>query len=160
MDEWKKVFTQVKAALRRRGNSDHDAEDMVQEAFVRLTCYAHADSVVKPEAFLMRTAINLSNDAFRALRTRGEEVLIEDEVVLDSAPGLEDMLLSRERMARMNKCLGRLSARTRAIFLAHRVDGLSYQDIGRIHGISISSVEKHVAKALLLVTGLMEGWYP
>jgi RNA polymerase sigma-70 factor (ECF subfamily) len=160
MDDWKEAFSQVKAALRRRGNSTHDAEDMVQEAFVRLTCYEHAQSVANPDAFLMRTALNLSNDAFRARRVRGEEVLVEDEVVLDTAPGLEDMLLSRERMARMNKCLSRLSAKTRAIFLAHRVDGLSYQAIARIHGISISSVEKHVAKALLLVTGWMEGWYP
>jgi RNA polymerase sigma-70 factor (ECF subfamily) len=160
MDEWKDVFSRVKAALRRRGNAEHDAEDLVQEAFVRLTCYVHAQSIIKPEAFLMRTALNLSADAYRARRTRGEEVLLEDEVVLDTAPGVEDMLLSRERMARMNKCLGRLSAKTRAIFLAHRVDGLSYQDIGRIHGIGISSVEKHVAKALLLVTGWMEGWYP
>ena len=51
-----------------------------------------------------------------------------------------------------------MNDKTRAIFLAHRVDGLSYQEIARIHGLSISSVEKHVAKAALMVTGWMEGW--
>jgi RNA polymerase sigma-70 factor (ECF subfamily) len=53
-----------------------------------------------------------------------------------------------------------LSDKTRAIFLAHRLEGLSYQEIARLHGMSISSVHKHIAKALLVITGLMEGWYP
>lgn len=55
-------------------------------------------------------------------------------------------------------CLLRLSERTRDIFLAHRVDGLSYQEIARQHQVSVSTVERHVAKALMLPTAWMEGW--
>jgi len=42
--------------------------------------------------------------------------------------------------------------------LAHRVEGLSYKEIADRHQVSISTIEKHVAKALLQVTGWMEGW--
>jgi RNA polymerase sigma-70 factor (ECF subfamily) len=54
--------------------------------------------------------------------------------------------------------LGRLNEKTRDIFLAHRIDGLSYQEIARQHRLSISSVEKHIAKATLVMTSWMEGW--
>lgn len=159
-NEWAAVFSRVKTALKRRGSSSDDAEDFVQEAFVRLTCYQNAQPVDKPEAFLMRTALNLSADAFRTKCRRGEQLLLEPDVLLDGAPSVEDVHLSRERMVRLDACVQRLTAKTRAIFLAHRVDGLSYQAIGQIYGVSISTVEKHVAKAVLLVTNGMEGWYP
>jgi RNA polymerase sigma factor (sigma-70 family) len=158
--DWTSVFSRVKAALRRRGRSEQDADDLVQEAFVRLACYERKQPVEKPEAFLMRTALNLSVDAYRTRASRGEEVLLDDVVLVDTAPRAEDVLLSRERLARLSECVARLNDKTRAIFLAHRVDGLSYREIGRLHGLSISSVEKHVAKAALLVTAWMEGWYP
>lgn len=108
----------------------------------------------------MRTALNLSIDAHRTLQSRGEQVLLEDVVIVDTAPGIEDVLLSRERLRRLSECVAQLNDKTRAIFLAHRVDGLSYQEIGRLHGLSISGVEKQVAKATLLITAGMEGWYP
>jgi RNA polymerase sigma factor (sigma-70 family) len=159
-NEWAAVFSRVRSALKRRGSSNDDADDFLQEAFVRLTCYQNAQAVDKPEAFLMRTALNLSADAFRTKCSRGEHLLLEPDVLFDAAPSVEDVQLSRERMVRMNQCLRRLSAKTRAIFLAHRIDGLSYQEIGKRHGVSISTVEKHVARAVLLVTSGMEGWYP
>jgi len=138
INDWTSVFSRVKGALRRRGRSEQDAEDLVQEAFVRLACYEREQAVEKPEAFLMKTALNLSIDA----------------------PGTEDVLLSRERLARLSECVARMNDKTRTIFLAHRLDGMSYQEIGRLHGLSISSVEKHIAKAMLIITGGMEGWYP
>jgi len=158
--DWASVSSRVKAALRRRGRSEQDADDLVQEAFLRLACYEREQAVEKPEAFLMRTALNLSTDAYRSHASRGEEVVLDDVVIMDTAPGAEDVLLSRERLARLSECVARLNDRTRAIFLAHRLDGLSYQEIARRHGLSVSSVEKHIAKAALLVTGWMEGWYP
>lgn len=54
-------------------------------------------------------------------------------------------LLVRERIARLSVCQGRLSEKTREIFLAHRVDGQTYQEIVQRHQLSISTVEKHVA---------------
>lgn len=156
--DWLSVFSRVKSALRHRGRSDHDADDLVQEAFVRLTCYERKQTVDKPEAFLMTTAINLSTDHHRRSARRGEEVMLEDVVIVDTAPRAEDVLLSRERLNRLSECISRLNDKTRAIFLAHRVDGLTYREIAQIHGLSISSVEKHVAKAALVVTAWMEGW--
>ena len=155
---WQVVFARVRAALMRRGRSSPDADDLVQEAWVRLACYEREQTVSRPEAFLMRTALNLSVDAHRARVNHGEEVLLDEVVLVDSAPGAEAVVLARERLARLSLCLGRLNEKTRDIFLSHRVDGMTYQEIARRHALSISTVEKHIAKATLQVTIWMEGW--
>lgn len=155
---WQATMSRVRAALMRRGRTVHDADDLVQEAWVRLACYEREQTVAQPEAFLMRTALNLSIDTHRTRVSHGEQVLLDEVVLVDTRPSAEATLLARERIARLSVCLGRLGDKTREIFLSHRVDGLTYQEIARHHQLSISSVEKHVAKATLQVTSWMEGW--
>ena len=156
--DWSAAFARVRAALMRRGRSTQDADDLVQEAWVRLACYERDQPVEQPEAFLMKAALNLSIDAHRSRVCHGEEVLLEDVVLLDLAPGTEAVVLARERMARLSLCLGRLNEKTRDILLAYRVDGMTYREIAQRHGLSISTVEKHIAKATLQLTTWMEGW--
>ena len=155
---WQAVFARVRSALRRRGRSEQDADDLVQEAWIRLACYEGEEPVAKPEAFLMHAALNLSIDAYRVRVNHGEQVLLDDVVLVDTSPSVEAVILARERMARLVLCLGRLNGKTRAIFLAHRIDGMTYQQIASTHGLSVSAVEKHMAKATLQITGWMEGW--
>lgn len=156
--DWTRAFAKVKSALMRRGRTEHDADDLLQDAWVRLASYERNQVVDEPEAFLMRVALNLSIDMHRSRMTRGDEVLLEDVVLVDAAPAVEDVLLARERMERLSLCVGRLSEKTREIFMAYRFDGQTYKEIARQHGLSISTVEKHVARATLQLTAWMEGW--
>jgi RNA polymerase sigma factor (sigma-70 family) len=155
---WSATLSRVRSALIRRGRTAHDADDLVQEAWVRLACYERDQEVAKPEAFLMRTALNLSIDTHRLRVSHGEEVLLEEVILVDATPSAEAVVLARERIARLSVCLGRLNEKTRDIFLLHRVDGMTYQQIAQLHKLSISTVEKHIAKATLQVTSWMEGW--
>lgn len=155
---WQATMGRVRAALMRRGRSTHDADDLVQEAWLRLACYGREQIVHQPDAFLMRTALNLSVDAYRAQVSRGEDVVLDEVVLIDTAPDLDAVVLGRERLARMSACLNRLTPKTREIFLAHRVEGLSYKEISHYYLLSISTVEKHIAKATLQLTCWMEGW--
>jgi RNA polymerase sigma factor (sigma-70 family) len=155
---WKAALARVRAALLRRGRSPQDADDLVQEAWIRLAAYERETPVAEPEAFLMRAALNLSIDAHRARALRGEQLLIEDLHLVDTAPSAEATVLARERLVRLGECLGRLSERTRTIYLENRVEGMSYQQIAQRHGLSVSGVEKHIARATMLVTSWMEGW--
>jgi RNA polymerase sigma factor (sigma-70 family) len=155
---WQATFGRVRAALMRRGRTSHDADDLVQEAWVRLACYEQEQVVVQPEAFLMRTALNLSIDTHRMRVKHGDEVMLDEVVLIDRTPTAEAVLLARERVARLSVCLGRLSEKTRDIFLSHRVDGMTYRQIAQRHQLSISTVEKHIARATMQVTSWMEGW--
>jgi len=152
------MLSSVRAALMRRGHAEHDADDLVQEAWMRLARHQEEQAIDHPDGFLMRTAINLSIDAYRLRVSHGEEVMIEDVVLLDTSPSVEATLLGRERAARLGICLGRLNERTRAMLIAHRIDGLTYQEIARQQQISVTAVEKHIARATLLLTTWMEGW--
>ncbi|MBV8501356.1 MAG: sigma-70 family RNA polymerase sigma factor [Paucibacter sp.] len=156
VDKWRAVFARVRAALMRRGRSSHDADDFVQEAWVRLACYQRDNEVAQPEAFLMRTALNLSIDAYRLRVSHGEEVLVEDVVLIDVAPTAEATLLAKERKERLSYWLGRLTPKTRDIFLSHRLEGMSYKEIAQRHGLSISSVEGHISRAIQQLTTWME----
>lgn len=151
------VFARIRSALMRRGAAQ-DTDDYIQEAWARLAIYEREQVVVEPEAFLMRTAINLSIDAHRSRVVHGEQVVLEDVILVDDAPPVESVVLSRERMVRLEQCLARLGEKPREMFMAHRVDGLTYREIADQHGLAISTVEKHIAKATLQLITWMEGW--
>lgn len=157
---WQAAFSKVRAALMRQGRSRQDADDLVQEAYLKLATEARRQSVLKPEAFLMRAALNLSLDAHRVSRNHGEQVLLDDAVLISTTPSTEDTVLARERTARLSECLSKLDPKTLRIFLAHRIEGMSYVEIARANGVSVSAVEKHIAKAALVLTRSMEGWWP
>lgn len=160
VSNWKHILSYLRAVLMRRGRTVHDAEDLVQEAWVRLAMFERREVVVEPEAFLMRAALNLSADAHRTRVHHGEQVLLDDVVLVDTGPSSEARVLAQEQLARLSVCLAALNPKTREIFLAHRHEGLRYEDIARRHGVSVSAVEKHIARAMLELTSGMEGWYP
>lgn len=152
------ILSRVRAALRRRGASPHDAEDWSQEAWLRMSLHTEDHAVPNPEGYLIRAAINISIDAYRSKSAHGEEALLEDVVVADMAPTPDAQLLGKERLERMWRCMDRLPPRTREMFLAHRVADRTYAEIGREFGVSEAVVAKHVAKATALLTAWMEGW--
>ena len=156
--DWLEIFARIRSALMRRGRSAEDADDFVQEAWVRLTIYEQNQVVEQPDAFLMRIAQNLSIDAHRAAVNHGEEVCVDEVVIVDCSPSAEEIVMSKERAARLSVCLGRLTSQTRDIFLSHRLEGLTYREIAQRHGLTISTVEKHVARATVQLAAWMQGW--
>ncbi len=62
-------FALLLTYLRRKGKSREDAEDLIQEAMLRLHIYAKGDAVVNEEAFLRRAVHNLAIDQYRRDRS-------------------------------------------------------------------------------------------
>src|SRR5277367_5771255 len=58
-------FKRLLKFLRRKGRSHEDAEDLIQEAMLRLHIYGREVPVVNEEAFLRHTVNNLSIDQHR-----------------------------------------------------------------------------------------------
>ena len=155
---WNSILCRVKALLMRRGSSVHDAEDIVQTAFLQYANSEKKESIVEPEAFITRIAQNLSRDAYRTGKKHGEQVLIDEKSLVDPSPAPEDVLFAREQVELISKVLATLDPKTCRIFLAHRIYGMSYVDIARECEISVSAVEKQIAKAALILTRAVEGW--
>lgn len=145
-DPWTRVWNY----LRRRGRTREDAEDLVQEAFLRLELYCRQGrKVLQPEAFLMRTAINLSVSQHRHDRlspARPGAVSTADLIGVAEMP--DEVFQAQERLEAIKRTLDAVSRRTRDIFFLHRIGGFSYAEIGKQQGISVSAVEKHIASAV------------
>jgi RNA polymerase sigma factor (sigma-70 family) len=62
-----------------------------------------------------------------------------------------------ELLARLEQAMMTIPARTREIFLAHRVHGLSYREISAVTGLSVRGVQKHMARALYGLDRALEG---
>lgn len=141
----------------RRIGSRNEAEDLTQEVFVRLMGSASFQSVDHAEAFVFRVASNLLRDRGRhAARWRShpksplDEVLAGEltrELVEDRGP--ERVLLGRESIVEVLKCLDELGERTKNIFILFRLEGMRQKDIAALYGVGVTTVEKHVMKAVL-----------
>src|ERR1700733_1167142 len=93
----------IQKLLRRRGASPEDAEDLVQEAVVRLFSYTRkAGEVRNAEAFLTRTALNLAVDLHRSTRrARFEPEPVELMDLLDIGPSPDEVLAAEQRLHNM-----------------------------------------------------------
>jgi RNA polymerase sigma factor (sigma-70 family) len=147
------VLTRVRrlqGMLRRRGHAREDAEDLVQEAFLRLQIYCNAGNEVRsPEAFLARTALNLAVNARESdHRHLYVAEAVEDLQLVDLSPTPEEVLAAEQCLLRIQALLAGLSRRTRDVFFLHRLHALSYAQIADHFDISVSAIEKHIATAM------------
>lgn len=146
-------FRRLEKLLRRRGNTREEAEDLIQEAFLRTKVYCDEGGEVKePEAFLVRTVLNLSRDV-RAREHRELYVAerVETLLIADSTAAPDEVLAAQDRLRELEQTLDAINPRTRAVFFMHRLDGLSYAQIADHLDISVSAVEKHIARAMSAV---------
>lgn len=61
------------------------------------------------------------------------------------------------QLATMERAMLSLPRTTRDVFLAHRLDEMSYAEIARATGLSVRQVERHMARALLQFSRFVDG---
>lgn len=136
------------ARLARRVGCTATAADLVQDVFLRLWERA-AEATGSPAAYLARSARNAAIDHRRAERVRADHVAgLTPEQHGVAAPTPEAVLEARDRLDRVDAAIRALPERTRHIFLLHRIHGRGYAEIAGVFDISVSGVEKHMARAL------------
>lgn len=157
MEEIRPLLKKLRHLLRSRGRTVEDADDLIQEAFLRLQVYCREHTVENPEAFLVRTALNLSTDQARCVRRqRTDAGVLEKLVLIDPSPSPDAVYAGQKRLMHWKRGLEALSPRRREVFLLNRLEGYSFSQIAERLGISLSMVEKHAARAILFLTDWME----
>lgn len=137
--------------LSRQTSNSADAQDLVQDIFFRFARMRGQWplSLDRPQAYLRRIATNLLKDrAKTASRHSAALHIVADEELM---PGLDQhrLLESRDMLRRLEAAMMRLRPKTREIFMAHRIDGMSYAEIAERTGLSVKGVEKQMSKALV-----------
>lgn len=101
----------------------------------------------RPDSYLYRITANLVRDRGRL---RQSQARCAEEQPLTSPPVHDPFVLLEQRddLRRLEAAMLRLKPKTREIFLAKRLDGLSYAEIAERTGLSVKGVEKHMSKAI------------
>ena len=142
-------------AFRMTGN-EHDAEDVVQETFLRayrqLSRYEARSSF---STWLYRIAANYALDLMRA-RRRHEEKRRRDssegrdllETIAESRPGPDRTFYGDEVNKSVSAALDQLSAQERTAFLLRHFEGLSIAEIGLALGTGPNATKHSIFRAV------------
>lgn len=157
MEGVSQYLRKMRWVLYRRGRRRDEIQDLMQDAFVRLLEYCETGAEVRqPEALLVRTvqrlSLNFDRDEHRNLYSAQPA---ERLVLIDPGPSPDEMAAAVERMEKVERTLDSVSHRTREIFFLHRLEGLTYGQIGRHLGMPPSTVRKHVARAMTILLAEM-----
>lgn len=146
---YQRHFAELVAFLSRRVASRELATDLVQELFLRLLSRSDLVAGVEHErGYLYRSVRHLASEATRSPRWRDCAIQAPEGPDMEDVPPPESVLEDRQTIARLIKVVGRLPPRCREVFILHKFEHLSYAEVAERMGISVGSVEKHMARAL------------
>ncbi|MGH8653890.1 MAG: RNA polymerase sigma factor [Gammaproteobacteria bacterium] len=134
-------------AQRRVGAQD--ADDVLQETYLRLLRQGNPETIRDPRAFLFTTAANSCRDDLRKQHTR--EQWLDPEHDLGSlpspTPGPDRIAEGHARLTRLQQALVELPALCRDAFLLNRYDGLTQVEIAARLGRSKKTVKRYILRA-------------
>ena len=130
-----------------KGASSAEAEDLMQEAFIRLWKNCAKVPAEKARAFLFKVGGNLF------LNEKAHEKVIlkfeREQVSSKSAPSPEFEMEEKEFMDQLEEAISNLSEGQREVFLLNRIEKMTYAEIAALLGVSQKAIEKRMHKALL-----------
>lgn len=139
-------------ARRRVGGGPPEPEDLIQQAFANFAGVENPGAVKNPRAFLYRTITNLIAD-YRKSSHHNRKYDVDDteleELFQDHDKiSPEIVLLDRERFFRVEAAIRSLPRRQRRFLLLSRLEGMSYTEIARRNGVSISTARREIEAAV------------
>jgi RNA polymerase sigma factor (sigma-70 family) len=132
--------------LRRLCGEAALAEDLAQEAGIRLVAALRRECVEHPRAFLFHAAANLARDHLRHRLIVQQHAHAQDE--LESAPGADQIAAVQQEVALVAKAISDLPTRAREVLQLARIQGYSQKEIATQLGIAPKTVENHLTRAL------------
>ena len=137
-------------AYRMTGNQ-HDAEDVVQESFLRAwRQLGKFDERASFGTWLYRIATNCSLDVMRGRKRRPADSDVEDPfLALPSGdPTPERMAVSGEVRDRVAEAMEELSASERTAFVLRHFEGMRIEDVSRVLGCQPGAAKHSVFRAV------------
>jgi RNA polymerase sigma factor (sigma-70 family) len=159
------------AFIRSRVDDQGEAEDILQEVFYELTeAYRMMKPVEQAGAWLYRVARNRIIDRFRkekpaelggaAAGREGEEDAARLEDLLPSPEaGPEAAYVRGVLIEELDAALGELPEEQRKVFLAHEIEGRSFNELARETGVSVNTLLSRKRYAVLHLRRRLQAIY-
>ncbi|AMG39386.1 MULTISPECIES: sigma-70 family RNA polymerase sigma factor [Achromobacter] len=134
--------------LRRKLGNGDSAADLAQDTFLRVLANRNVDAILRPREYLATIARGLVTDAYRrqAIERAYLETLAARPEPVAISPETRAILL--ETVLAIDRMLDQLGPRTREIFLLAQFEELTYAQVGARLGVSLTTVKKHMVRAL------------
>ena len=134
--------------------NDHDAEDIVQESFLK--AYRAQESFRGSEAktWMLSIVRNTAIDFLRRYKSSPAATLSEPGYELkDESPDPERVLLQQTRRDQVRQAISHLEPEFREPIVLREIEGMSYKEIAAVLGIPMGTVMSRLSRArnLLLV---------
>jgi RNA polymerase sigma-70 factor, ECF subfamily len=127
----------------------HDAEDVVQEAFLRALRFFGGFHGGNARAWLLAIVRNTCYDWLRRNRPSEASASFDEEVhsAADQSPTPEDLLIEQADRLRLREALESLPLAWREVLILRELEGLSYKEIADVAGIKMGTVMSRLARA-------------
>lgn len=155
---FKSIILPHESALRRQvhrlAGPDVDVDDVVSEALARAYSASDWSRIDRGRGYLFTIARNLLFDAARRRSIVSFHRMADLDTLhlADDAPSTEAIVCAQDELRRLQEIVDELPLQCRRVFLLRRVHERSLQEIAVELGLSVSTVEKHLAKAMESLT--------
>ncbi len=159
------VYHEARAGLvryiSRYFKRSQEAEDVVQEAFVKVIEAQREREIQSPKAYLYQTARHLAlsqlkKSSFRLTDVMGD-VLPESDLLLTAS--MEEQYEVSENFEVFCRAVRSLPVKCRRAYVLCRVYGFSQKEVAEHMGISLKGIEGHLARATRRCVDFVEAEY-
>jgi len=142
--------------------SGADADDVAQDAFLRLHRCGSLAEYDNLRAVLFKTAYRLALNLIRHRRSDALDLAKASLDDISEAPALqgdaEETLIASERDAAYSQALDQLTPRCRQVIELRTVSELSFKEISTTLGLSVSTLEKHFVRGARKCADAVADW--
>lgn len=134
--------------LRKKLGNAFDAADLAHDTYVRILSAGGPPDPESSRRHLAQVANGLLVDLYRRRRIEAAYLQALSLLPVPEVPSEEERALALEALLEIDAILHRLPEKVRCALLLCKLDGLSYRDIAAQLNVSVSSVEKYIARGL------------
>lgn len=141
------------AAARKLVDDPDAAGDLVQEAFMRVLASDGWARIEAPQPYMLRMMRNLAIERLRRARVARFDQFsqLDGFEVADEAPDAYRVVVARQQLAALEAVLKQLPERCRRVFVMRRIQDHPPGEIAQRLGVSVSTLEKRLARAHRLI---------
>ena len=151
---YRDCYGELVGYLERLAGERASAEDIAQEAGIRLLEAGEREALANPRAFLFHVATNLARDLLRRRITR-DAAMPELAAMERFELGADAVASARQEIDRVGAAMAQLPERAREVLVLARIEGMSHAEIGTRLGIAPKTVENHLCRALARLATLL-----
>lgn len=147
--------------LRRKAGSDDEAQDLLQETYLRLAKSHGDEAVLFPQALAFRVAESVAADYRRRRATHRSHAHVSfDEAGCIPVDGTQERAVAAEQeLQLLIRALGELSPKCRQVFFMIRMHHLRRRDVAERLGLSVKMVDKYLGQAMAHCRQRLGGLY-